>query len=890
MNLIHSKRMGALLAALVLAAAGCGGSSSKDTGNDGNVGPAGFHVAVVLPDALKNGGPTGFDTTVSGVTVSATLDGKAVTPDEVDWAITDVTGQWDPPGAAEPNPAKGLTMSFAVPSFDALREAGNAWLKRAYAIPDDVEVEYIRAPARQQILSFGPQQVQAMSFQVIATVKSGSNVATASAVVSPVTVSRGGNPQPLGMMVVANAAGDTGNSWDLKYLPTAAAAGTAFGSPPSGVALQAAQSKNPYFVPTVAGIYQLQNGSNTPILFRVSTYHGAGRSDADKGSDGVACNGCHTVSSHGDHTLTQFAEWQESAHFASAGTDPAVSLFQHGIDGGFGPRYTEGCASCHVVGYSKVPTAVNNGFDDVADAAHWTFPVPAAGNFAAMPAGLKHRAGVQCESCHGPLEPADHSMVAAVGYGTVAPVASMDAGICMTCHDGMEDGNQGPQWATTGHADIQLSLDDASIESRGTGANHCGRCHAAEGFAVYLAQMQTGNSTTAAGNIARPTTCAAGTPGCTCTTDTPPVCTVAAAATCTPRTGYTASTDPYDPLCPCRPTGTATTCTGDPALYYYLGAIGLGKATIHSVTCQTCHDPHTTKLRVESGDTKVTAAYFRVQNAGKGALCIVCHNSRGGAVRQGAMVLSGFTAPHAASQGDVFVGRNAFFISELSATAAATDVPRASPHLAKTADACVTCHVRSVPEDIREKFNVTGTNHTFTATMEVCKNCHSATDAAGFETAREANEAKLAALGTRITDTIKSRLNASGFDAGTRYDYDTDGAIAAPSDPTIEPGQVTAVALYESHGSPAVKLTLSGGIKFATTLANIRVYNAAAATNTFFVVSTGTSPSLVAGADQDFARAVYNYLLIHGGAAGGVHNFQFTSDVLDASLAAIPAP
>ncbi|HYD40434.1 MAG TPA: hypothetical protein VEB43_06355 [Anaeromyxobacter sp.] len=897
MTLTFTKRIGALLVGAVLATSGCGGSDGDDNGGGGGGGggPTGFHARVVLPEALRNGGPAGFNTTVSGIELVATLDGVPVSPNSVQWSITDAYGLWDPPADVTPSPATGATTSFQIPDFETVRTGANAWLNDLYGtLGSEHEFAYIQAPERVQLLSFGKQQVQAMSFKVVARVTYGAYTATASALVSPVTVSNGVNTQPLGMMVVANAPSTATYDWTLTYLPTNADEGDQFGAPPEGVTLQGADTKNPYLVPTVTGVYRLKNGNLTPtdvgymppLLFRVSTYHGSGFSDTDEGTDGISCSDCHG----GPYALTdKFTEWAASPHANHEGS--GQTLFELGLTGKLGPNYSEAAIASHVVGYSKVPTAQNRGFDDVMGG--WTFPTPAAGNWAALPQALKYRAGVQCESCHGPLEPTDHSMVDAIGHGPVQPASSMDSGVCMSCHDTMEH-DQGPLWATTGHANTALSILDATVQYRGTNAAHCGRCHAGEGFAVYVRQQQAGTPT----NIARPTTCREGTPDCVCTTPgNPATCAPRAAATCTPRAGFLGASDPFDPLCPCKPSAGATTCTGDVAYYNYLASLGLTDAKVHSISCQTCHEPHSGELRV-NGDTMNTAALFRVQNAGAGALCIVCHNSRTNAVRQGTNLLANWTAPHTAAQGDVFAGRNAFFIDALPAGQAATALPLAGPHLGTTADSCVLCHVRNVPEDIRDDYLVSGSNHTFKATMEVCKSCHAPAEVAEFEEHKRTVHDEIVALQRAIEARILARINANGFDSAVRYDLATDGDLPLNgADPTIEPGRVASVELYETHGQPAVKVTLTGTpvVAFGTQLQNIRNYNTwtaafpASATGTpLFVVNTGTTSAPVAGADQTLAKIIYNFFLVEGDGTEGVHNPAFVDAVITATMAQLP--
>jgi hypothetical protein len=128
----------------------------------------------------------------------------------------------------------------------------------------------------------------------------------------------------------------------------------------------------------------------------------------------------------------------------------------------------------------------------------------------------------------------------------------------------------------------------------------------------------------------------------------------------------------------------------------YMQSLGITPDKVQPQTCQACHDPHTTALRVE-GDTPMLPSGFQVRGAGSGAICFVCHDSRNGA--RGDQFNGVYTnndnpgtpapvtsigAPHEADQGDVVAGRNAFFVPIYSP----------SPHLA-VQDACVGCHMKN---------------------------------------------------------------------------------------------------------------------------------------------------------------------------------------------------
>jgi len=560
-----------------------------------------------------------------------------------------------------------------------------------------------------------------MSYMVRATVRVGSRTSTGSAVVSPVSVSNGGNYQPKGLLIVANGAADEGNAWTMQYLAPNAATPT-FGGPPAEVALQDATGRHPYFLPTVTGVYKLQNGeAGTPIYVRVSTWHGAGKTAADLGDDSVSCASCHGPTDHGDYTLAQFGEWGESAHANHNYKDPfaaSMPLVQFELtDTSPSNHYSERCLECHTVGFNKAASADNNGFDDVARTAGWTFPEtkgPDAWATISSNPGLLHRASIQCENCHGPLEPSEHSQPTQEGFGAlfalpISPVASMNAAVCTTCHDEQPYHDRGSLWAISGHANTQLAIDDSTVETRPTsfsatsgsvsGVGHCGRCHSAESFMLYLPQQQ-GWAGSCAEELAL----------------------TADANATTGRANYirprVVNPDGSLGACFAVTSDTATQTAADA----FFRAKGVTAAGVHSQTCQTCHDPHKTELRV-SGDTQVTAASFNYKNAGSGALCIICHNSRIGNPVYADSAKTSYSAPHAASQGDVFAGRNAYFYGQVT-TGASMDVLDYKTAHSFMANACADCHVKWVPEDIQQQFGIRTDNHTFRSSMKVCAECH----------------------------------------------------------------------------------------------------------------------------------------------------------------------
>ena len=204
-------------------------------------------------------------------------------------------------------------------------------------------------------------------------------------------------------------------------------------------------------------------------------------------------------------------------------------------------------------------------------------------------------------------------------------------------------GDKRQEWARSAHANRELARAQATVENRGTTAAHCARCHSEQGFLAWLPQLEKGN----VGFITKP--------------------------------------------------------DGSPADIPYLASLGLTKFSVRPQTCATCHNPDYS-VRV----TKITPllpAGFRALGVGLGAQCMVCHNTRNGAITWNADDPRRYTAPHTAAQADVIMGKNAFFVQPSEANI--------SPHASFIGDSCVTCHVRFGKE-----------GHTFMASKDVCTRCH----------------------------------------------------------------------------------------------------------------------------------------------------------------------
>jgi Carboxypeptidase regulatory-like domain len=422
--------------------------------------------------------PAGFDTAVP---LSATVAG-ATGPVTYKWSV--VSG----PTAGSFSDTTAAAPSFTTGTLEAMIAAGK--LRNLTA-----------APARNGLLAFTAQHVTNSTYSIKLEVSDGhytqsKTVSLVTAVVSAGQLVGAVASVPRNVMVLANTGTVETGGWTLTKPPTATAASD----------LHDASTKNPWFVPDVLGDYVLKNGATTVATIGVSDWHGA----PDAG-----CGTCHAPNSAADlATQAKFKAWNNSAHgnhffkyFEYAGDalvpkgDPTatsvvvptvtpgvswtltapfrpITTFEFGMTGGEGGHYSESCMRCHTVGMNKAPGVVNGGIDDVAGYAFPSLgadsdpalPAPDLTKWNAFPAAVRARAGMQCESCHGPL--GKHLSLAS------APRGFFDSGTCGVCHDSGSNHNRFNLWAQSRHANLVLA------EEEGTSTN-CGRCHSAQGFVAW---------------------------------------------------------------------------------------------------------------------------------------------------------------------------------------------------------------------------------------------------------------------------------------------------------------------------------------------------------------------------------------------------------------------
>ncbi|MHB1011970.1 MAG: carboxypeptidase regulatory-like domain-containing protein, partial [Desulfobacteria bacterium] len=468
------------------------------------------------------------------------------------------------------------------------------------------------------------------------------------------SVLTGARNVPKGARVYMNRGNDNASeTWAITAKPAGSAA-----------ALDNASSRTASFVADVSGQYTLTAGANT-ITLNAGTWTGiidsagATTTGYTVGQEG-ACRTCHndTVA------VNEFDDWYATGH---------SRIFTLGVTGGSGSSSVS-CLNCHTVGFDRGTN--NDGFDDYASLTGWVFPTRNATAWTSMVTNyptVAKRANIQCENCHGPQASPGHMSTGPLGAidnnNTFASDRiSYSAELCATCHASGAGHNIYSQWSALspdgmGHANRSRAI------ASGTSA-HCGRCHSAQGFTVYVDQLEAG----VVGSIDNVTV---------------------------------------------------------PAGAKFLSSVK--PANVESVTCTACHDPHDAtnpnQLRV-FGDTAMLPSGFQMTGVGKGAICITCHNSRNGGLtstttylhEDGQINPTGYSAPHQACQGDVFAGRNAYFLGTGS-------LPMISRHAA-IEDTCVGCHMALNPKTHLSHGSVAVDSHRFRIDAAdlgtLCSNCHGA--------------------------------------------------------------------------------------------------------------------------------------------------------------------
>jgi hypothetical protein len=221
-----------------------------------------------------------------------------------------------------------------------------------------------------------------------------------------------------------------------------------------------------------AGTYAVRltiGGVDTSVNIIAANFIGADRNDVGGGA--FNCLTCHNGA-----TPEIVGAWSGSGH---------AKKFEMGMNGDNGSYWGQACFKCHTTGFNM--SANNGGFDDIQTAvgfvdSQW-MPWRAGLYDSFLTTDKKMLslvAGIGCEQCHGPKNPA-HS-----GPGTQPK--TMNAEMCGQCHDEPWRHNYFSMWSNSGHADPPWSGSfdtDSSYLVTDYTLNTCVRCHDGGAFVSF---------------------------------------------------------------------------------------------------------------------------------------------------------------------------------------------------------------------------------------------------------------------------------------------------------------------------------------------------------------------------------------------------------------------
>jgi len=647
----------------------------------------------------------------------------------------------------------------------------------------------------QPITPFSLDEGAKITFQVAVTINGRTFTDTVNVSAKlPFAPTTGLRNVPVGQPVLLNGKTQASYNWTITSQPAGSTA-----------TLNDATTQNPDFIPDVVGKYTINETTGGSLDIYAGTWVGVIMAD---GTPDSACMGCH----NGTTAPDKFTPWKSSGH---------AFILTNNINDPAGHWSATSCGPCHTVGYNQFATTIQNGgWDQVSAVEGFRFtqgPLAWTQTLTNYPKTAK-LSNIQCENCHGPQSGGG-------AHTLVSPRIDIAGSLCGYCHGEPARHGRFQEWAESGHGDFEIGIDEGFSTNATTGVTtlrtSCAGCHTGQGFLQWYKQLANVGSGRKVGSR---------------TLD----------ATTLANLGWNSS-------------GTLTS-SGATVIQDAAVPGVVTKANVQPQTCAVCHDPHdegTVTTTVPGGindarvrvkdNTSLLPGGFIATGVGRGALCITCHNSRNGEFVSGggnptlhedgdtnwgtqvSSTVNGYAGPHEAAQGDVLMGRNAYYVTGSR-----------SRH-SFLADTCATCHMQlTTPPPAFSGGGAFGTNHGFKASVDICTKCHGSYTGGTLQVSFDES---LAQLNTEIGRAMYRLKNAG----------------ANP------PAGTTIVIVYGR--SPTISINGAAAVTFKTYLTG----------------ATGATD----GYHPDIAKANWNYSLVSFDSSKGIHNPSFTFDVLDATIAKV---
>jgi len=269
-----------------------------------------------------------------------------------------------------------------------------------------------------------------------------------------------------------------------------------------------------------------------------------------------------------------------------------------------------------------------------------------------------------------------------------------------------------------------------------------------------------------------------------------------------------------------------------------------------TANCNVCHDSSAqdpAKLRV-SGETPELRGGFKVADAGSGAACVVCHNSRRGMRNDTSKPVTDKRAPHEASSADVIYGENMYFVPN----------GETLPH-AEVENSCVGCHMSA---------DYGGGGHSFKASWDTCKDCHEEVDGqAEKKKVMAARDELKSAIEAAVTKASEAAMGKGGF----AFKHVAEDETVDEDYTTYKSGKISGMDAIYFHGNQSFEFMVDGK-KYFTSIDLMQLQG---------------QELLKTKEGQVIAKAGWNLNMIDHDRSHGAHNSPYVLAAVKATVAAL---